>query len=442
MLRMKLGQALLIEDHRRLFRVVATAAFLNLLSGLLFILLVDHPVFDDKYNLPEAQRYAAEGISRDSIYRQTVSPGPSSFIWIAEAINLFPGRDLEMARLAVAASWVLLAAGVLFLSSRSGDPGLWYVSFLCTLVFPHAATATAVVLTEGPALLFCILGALIWTQAQQSRLVSISSALQCVLGGLFLGLSITCRQYYLTVLPAMMAVVFLEIRSRARVQDWRRIGTSVVSIFAAVLPVAVLYEIWKGLSSPASMGIWRTTVRFNATRPVVALFYVLLYLLPLTIIWVGRLRRKQFAIAAVSGIASAIALTPFRSMILQPGPLEAILHPALRFPSAHAVAFGCVTALLACNATSVMYVLGAERSKLLVSPLTVFATSCIVFFVIEQAGIGAGPGFFDRYILQIIPFVAIVIFSARPELSRVQIGALAAMWLLSQTMLWRYRFIV
>ncbi len=91
-------------------RATALALAANLCSALLFVVLVNEPVFDDAYSLRDALRYATEGIGARSLDSHVNAAGPGSYVWMA-----FPAWLLEptlsVLRGGVLASWVLLAAG-------------------------------------------------------------------------------------------------------------------------------------------------------------------------------------------------------------------------------------------------------------------------------------------------------------------------------------------
>ena len=63
------------------------------------------------------------------------------------------------------------------------------------------------------------------------------------------------------------------------------------------------------------------------------------------------------------------------------------------------------------------------------------------FFVGEQFGVGGDVPFYDRYILQLAPFLGLIAFFLIPKLTTSRATALAGMYLLSQEMLWRFLFI-
>jgi hypothetical protein len=64
----------------------------------------------------------------------------------------------------------------------------------------------------------------------------------------------------------------------------------------------------------------------------------------------------------------------------------------------------------------------------------------VLFFIAEQIGVGGNLPFYDRYVLQLAPFLGIIAFFALPRLTPARLLALAALSVLSHIMLWRFAF--
>ena len=175
---------------KKFVRLALILLILNALSAILFIGTVKRPVFDDANNFPDVHRYASEGVSVRSI-RQHINPtGPTSFIWMAIAVRLIGKNPLQDARIAVLLSWVLLGIGLFVGARYSRFPQLWYAALNVSLAFPHTLTATATVLTEGPAFLFGTLGALLWIESTARPKLTGWLVLSGTIGGLLMGLQL------------------------------------------------------------------------------------------------------------------------------------------------------------------------------------------------------------------------------------------------------------
>ena len=427
------------------YRLAVLLFALNVISALLFILFVNRQAYDDHYNLADVHRYASVGVSVDSIRAHINSAGPTSFIWMALAARWFPADELQISRAAILFSWLLLGAVILIGARYTRSPSLWYAALFATLAFPHAASATALVLTEGPALLFATLGTLLWIEFQSQPTYYLKLGPLGIAAGLSFGLAITCRQYYLALLPA--AVLFGLHKWRDRPPRARSVWVlpTLLSLVAAILPVLFLLFVWKGLSSPAmvsgrSYHRWTAAVGLNFYRPLVTCFYIALYSLPLTFPAMLRLRPDQrwraLLIAALGGFGAA----HFMSNLLQPGPFKSMIGTLSHAPRGQALLFGLIAGATAYNLVAVGLLLWERRTILIPSPLVLFSILAIVFFVLEQLGVQGNMPFYDRYVFQLAPFLGIMAFALMPRLNLARLLALGAMSILGHAMLWRYAF--
>jgi hypothetical protein len=299
------------------------------------------------------------------------------------------------------------------------------------------------VLTEGPALLFALLGSLVWVEFLSQPAINLKLEPLGIAAGLSIGLAITCRQYYLALLPAM--AVFALYQWRRRVPGARSvlILPTVLSLMAAMLPVLLLGLLWKSLSSPgmAPGNIYhhRTAiVGMNFGRPIVAAFYIALYALPLTFPAMLQLRSEWRWRALLIAVPGGLGATYFMSSLLQPGPFSSLIGTLARAPRSQSLLFGLVAVAVAYNFVAVCLLFWEQRTILLSSPLVIFSILVIVFFVAEQLGIQGNIYFYDRYVIQVAPFLGIVAFALLPELNWSRLLALGAMSVLGHGMLWRY----
>lgn len=421
-------------------RLALLFLILNLISSILFIYCDTRPVFDDSYNMSDVHAYATDGVSVSTIRAQKNAPGPTSFLWMATGVRLLGGDELRASRIAVLCSWILLGVTMIAGGRLSRCPELWCGALLFTLVFPHSAMSTATVLTEGPSLLFATLGALAWTEFMSTTTIGLGAVILGVMGGLSLGVAATCRQYHVALLASAVMVVSLH-RSRAAERRW--LGSVTLSLVIATIPIVVLLLIWKGITSPSmaagtSYSSYHAGPGFNVARPVVAGFYVLLYLLPLSFPAVVALhfsrRRPTLMAAAFAGVLAVF----FRSLLVQPGPLNGLIRAGSHLPAGATLVFGFIVGLTTYNAIAVGLTLWSRRVDVASCIPLQFALLTILFFVIEQAGVGGNIRFYDRYILQLAPFLGVISFWLFPKLTPARIVALIGLCVLSQFMLWRF----
>lgn len=418
---------------------------LNMLSAAAFIAVVPRPVYDDATNVVDASRYAREGVTEQSIRSHVNPTGPTSFIWMAAGIRLLGGDELRAARIAVLASWLLLSGGILLAADCCGSSELWYAALFTALVFPHTMTATGTLMTEGPALLVATLGAFAWTASMALPRMTAKGVTLALLGGLALGLAVTCRQYYLALLPAAALVALFQLRHRPAEDRPTWIFTVLCSLLLAAIPIVTLMLIWKGLSSPsmatgASYQQWRAAAGINPIRPLIASFYVGVYLMLITFPSPFRLPFARRWVTLACALAAGVGMAVFRERLVQPGPLHSLEKIAGVFWHGEFLVVGIVAALAFYNAAAFMVLLLEKRASLSVNPLVLFSMSVFMFFVLEQLGVGGNIPFYDRYVLQLAPFLGIVVFHALPGLKAPRLVTFALLAILSHALLWRNAF--
>jgi len=428
------------------YRLAAFLFLLNAISALLFIIFVNRMVYDDQYNLADVHRYAHEGVSADSLRAQMNPAGPTGFVWMALVARSFPTNELRSARTAILVSWILLGAVILIIGARyTRRPLPWYAAFFVTLSFPHAVSATALILTEGPALLFATLGSLLLVEFLSQPIYSAKLDPLGIAAGVSIGLAITSRQYYLTLLPAAALVALYQWRQRSAQarSDWAL--PTMQSLVAAIFPVLLLVIVWKGLLSPrmasgSSYPNWTAIVGVNFYRPIIAGFYIALYSLPFTFPAMQRFRPEHRWKGLFAAALGGFGATHFMSNLLQPGPFNSLIGLLSHANRVQSVFFGLVVGATIYNFVAVGLLFWEQRTILFSCPAVVFSMLAIVFFVAEQLGVQGNIPFYDRYVIQLAPFVGIIAFAIAPQVNLMRLFVLGAMSLLSHGMLWRYAF--
>ena len=355
------------------------------------------------------------------------------------------GEELRHARIAALLSWVLLLVGILIGARYSSFPQIWYAALLAALVSPHAVMATATVLTEGPALLFATLGSLLWIESASRPTATPSFLSLGILGGLSMGIAVTCRQYYLALFPAAALVAVFQLRGRGPKEKLFRALGIMLFLAVASAPVILLMMVWRDISSPGmatgvSYNNWRAGVGLNVFRPIVASFYSCFYLLPLTFPVLWRMRPAASWPALLFASLGGIVAACLRSSLLQPGPLHALVRAASRLPAGDFSLFGLIAGLTIYNAIAMGLLLWEKRDIVMSCPPLLFALLTAVFFVVEQLGVGGNLPLYDRYLLQIAPFLGVIAFTLIPQLTSARLLALTVMAAVSQFMLWHYAF--
>jgi hypothetical protein len=433
-------------DSAPSFRLAVLLLTLNLVSAAVFITLFNRPVYDDGFNLFDVHNYAAKGVTVETLRSQRNAPGPTSFVWMAAAVRLIGGNELRDSRIGALLSWLFLDTAVLLGARFSRNPELWYGALLVPLVFPHAVMATATVLTEGPALFFAVIGALAWTEFVSRANSGAITLLYGLLGGLFLGLSVTCRQYNLALLAAAVITVIQPLGTKVWAEGEKRpfVVRALLCLALSLLPILSLVLVWKGIASPSMESgasynmMYKASAGLNFTRPIIASLRIAVYLVPFTFPLVKRIkpmyRWLTFAIAVAGGLAAGY----WTESLLQPGPLNTIVGVAGRLVHSRALPFGLIAAAAIYNAIALGLTIWEERKLVWSSPLVAFSLLAILLFVGEQFGVGGNIPFYDRYVLQIAPFLGVIAFAFQAALDRARLFALITLSFFSHFMLWRY----
>jgi hypothetical protein len=429
-----------------LFRAVIVIFIINLISSVIFIISINRPVYDDGFNMYDVHQYATRGISIETVRAQKNAPGPTSFIWMAMATRIFGGSELRDARIGALVSWLLLGVCLLWGASFSRSPELWYGALLALLVFPHSVEASCTVLTEGPAVFFACVGALAWIIYVEQSEAQISSLLCGIVAGLFLGLSITCRQYNLALLlaAALVPAVQSAVSRTPQPIRVRWLTGAMVSLCVSLLPVVILFFAWKGITNPSIEsgssynGMYRASLGLNFVRPVIALSRISFYLFWLTfpaMFRVGSWRR--WVLLALSGL-SGVAAAHWHEALLEPGPLNTIVNAAGRIFNGPATALGLVTTLTSYNLMALLLILWERRDRFLASPVSLFSVLAVLAFIGEQFAVGGNIPFYDRYVMQIAPFLGVVAFTITASLDKLRLAVMIALSFFSHAVVWRY----
>jgi hypothetical protein len=423
-------------------RIIIVIFTCTILSAILFINLVNRPVYDDGFNIYDVHGYAQKGISSTSLRAQRNAPGPGSFAWMAAGVRLLHGEELRDARLASLASWILLVVGVLIAAPYTGFPQLWYAALLAALIFPHSAMATATLLTEGPAQLFAIMGVLVWIESISRPKITPSLFVLSSVAGLAMGLATISRQYYLALLPAAGAVALYQFRRRALSDGPPWMASVILSLVTAATPMLLLFHVWRGITSPSmaagiSYSNYQAGLGLNFLRPVVASFCIGFYLVPLTfpIMWQMQPRLRWRALLAAFFIG--MVAVRFRENIVNIGVLHSVIGTLSRLPLNGVIVFGFIAMVIIYNAIAFGLLVWEKRAIVLESPPILFALLIVLFYIWEQFGVGGNVPFYDRYVFPLAPFMGLLAFSLIPELTYPRLVVGLGMYLFGQGLLWR-----
>jgi len=92
------------------------------------------------------------------------------------------------------------------------------------------------------------------------------------------------------------------------------------------------------------------------------------------------------------------------------------------------------------NAIVIGLLVWQKRHTVLSCPPAIFALLTVAFFIVEQLGVGGNVPLYDRYLLQIAPFLGIIAFTLIPRLGFSRLLALGVMDAAAHVILWSHAF--
>ena len=128
------------------------------------------------------------------------------------------------------------------------------------------------------------------------------------------------------------------------------------------------------------------------------------------------------------------------SALLQPGPFNSVVGILSRTPRVQSLFFAMIVGATIYNLVAVVLMFWEKRTILFSCPPVAFSILAIVFFMAEQFGVQGNLPFYDRYVIQLAPFLGVAAFALLPKLSMSRLLVLGASSALGQYMLWRYAF--
>jgi hypothetical protein len=423
-------------------------------SALSFVLAVQAPVFDDLSNLQDVLRYSKQALSIDTLKQHVNPAGPFAYIWIALVGKLLGGQ-LWSFRLANALTMSMFG-GVLLGLCR------WY-PFVCSatcllFVNPYLPLASATILTEVPSLLLLISGTMLWLQGiseqgdARTKGNQFRSAAKLLVGGVLLGLSITGRQYYLVVLPAMAVVVLVVFMIGSQRPSRLGVVATLAGGFFAALPIIGLFTIWGGLTPPnmqeaISYSDSTAKIGLNPLRPVTTILYIGFYVLPVLILQRDMQLRVLLWLASFAIILAGliVLVVPQDYLWCAPklshacGPISSLYNIVVSKAPRLAPLYNGLIAFVGVSGF-LLFLRSAwlARSSIAKAPPIIFALVFLLSFVIEQVFVGGNIPFYERYILQISPILGLMLSAdARFAIDRAVIGAIPFL-IVGQFRLWQF----
>jgi hypothetical protein len=240
-------------------------------------------------------------------------------------------------------------------------------------------------------------------------------------------------------MACLLAIRFLKAPPLLRARNLSRVSTLV----SAVLLVLWLVLVWGGLSSPGmaagtSMPGWVARSGLNPERPLIALFYICVY--SLLLFWPalleGRIKAKVEWFIGGTLVTSAVILAGVQ--VVQAGPLKAVLDRVFGVGILQTIAASILAGIGAAALAQLVMLFHQRRDALMRSPFVLVSILVVVFFVAEQIAVGGNIPFYERYLLQIAPFLGMIRAFAIPRIRTADVAIWLAMAGAGQLMLWRY----
>jgi 4-amino-4-deoxy-L-arabinose transferase-like glycosyltransferase len=418
---------------------------LSLLSALLFISTCPTPVFDDLANMRDIQRYAADGVNGSTLAAHVNPAGPAGYIWAAvmgQAIAHLSGLPLLTgARLTVWLGWLVLFI-MICIMVRSGrerkGPAIAGAMYATILVAPHSGMSQALLLTEGPAVLFCVAACLFYLRAAENE--DQGSMRLWLLCGLLAGIAVIIRQYYLAVLPAFAAAVLFDADPKRGLA--RRLWRSLLMLAAASIPVAALVLVWGDLTSPgmvsgASYAGYKAKLGIDVLRPLDAALAVSVYsAMVLAPAGIAAARKVPFTIPLLLAIAAAVACA--FSRFPDEGPVHSICQLADSVMGHQLMRYAVVIVAVYLLSALALDLEPGELGQLWKDPGFRIASFALLLFIAEQFFVGGNIPFYDRYVMQYMPFIGLLAFRLLRHPRYAALAGYAGMFAISQMMLWRF----
>jgi hypothetical protein len=426
-----LPAAFVQKTIRNSYYFVGLMGCLSLISSLFFIFRCFPPKFDDAVNMVDVMMYLRRGFG--GIVDQVNAPGPVGFMWAAMGASI-ANNALFGARLSMWFAWLLLLTGYMLVEGKTGGRYPVVGFLLAALLCPHSNMSQALVLSEGPSLLFAGFGVITFVISSDRNQFTFQ-----MVGALLIGLAICTRQFYL----ALAAAVLLAFLIRELDKDFLFLTIRGACLGLIMLaPIAVVTVIWGGITSPnIRSGIaypdQNVDVGFSISRALTALGYFVIYtgIFTLPIVW-RRTRLANLVILSLvsCGVASAVMAG---GIFPAPGPIWSLLSKlqnitlGQNFVVAWTLIFGGAFITL----VSLSMINVETLHKRLFEVISVLFA---MLFFLEQIFVGGVP-FYERYMLIVMPFIGAVYSEAL-----VRTDVFLRWYLLpapiAYFMLWRYAF--
>jgi hypothetical protein len=401
--------------------------FVFCVISIIYVSTHNYPVFDDSFNLTDIKRYAQHGLNIKSIQQHANPAGLASYVWAGVIGKIF-GDNLVSYRLSMWMAWVLifLIFTLLQPNLENSPVPLFTFSILFLISDFYSLLAASTLLTEGPSLLFALTGFWILTisiQKDFTRQKPFIFTLN-VIASLLVGLAVISRIYYITLIPAMyltLAICFLH--DKTGVQKMLFYGISTVF---CIVPVVLLYLLWGGFTPPMLKQVYpmfSSHIGFNLNRILPPILYIGLYSFPILVAgWQREFISWHHLIFPVLLIAIINIQDVYVWRMGVPFVGTGFFDNVISILNQKNRLLGMIGSNLCIATGGLSFSIICEQCYRKLKKLPevslksddialVFGIMMLFFFCLEQILIQGNISFYERYMLQIYPFLGIVLFS-------------------------------
>jgi hypothetical protein len=420
--------------------IVSILLAVVLIPSVVFLQIMPVPTFDETYHLTDIYRYINLGINRETIYAQTTPTGPATHRWAALWGKLF-GSKLSTLRLSIWICWIAICLIFYKLFKQEHKDKLLF-SFLFLFTNPYASCLSGLVMTEAFGLM-AILAGVYYLQKSSYNPTDYFSLILC---GLCMGIAIVSRLYYICIIPCLAVCMLYMYRNNSYSRDLF-IKLSLLLLFA-IAPLFILYTIWGSITPPLfNKGeVFRNSKIYlgvNLLRPLSALLYVGIYCFPFFLIFNPKLLIKKWPFWPIAFLVSFfvtynVYLWRLERVHTGTGLIDALVTFAYKINGTVGTLAYFISVCVAAMGVLLLIHKSLISLKTHVSVIALFSYTLVLFFIIQQSFVSGQTPFYDRYLIQIAPFLGLITFDAKIKFDYRLLSLVIIYLIIGQFILWRF----
>ncbi|MFN8346804.1 MAG: hypothetical protein U0X91_17520 [Spirosomataceae bacterium] len=272
------------------------------------------------------------------------------------------------------------------------------------------------------------------------------SYLPLILCGLSMGIALISRLYYICIIPCLVFCLFYIYRNDKFSRNL--IIKISLPLLLSVAPLFVFYTIWGSLTPPLfNKGeVFRNSkiyLGLNLLRPLSALCYVGIYCFPFFAVFNPSLLIKKWPFWPIAGtvgffITRNVYLWRLERVHTGTGLIDAIVTSSYKLNDS----IGSLTYFVSVS-IAIMGVLllinkfiSSLREKEAI--LDIFSYTLVLLFIVQQTFVSGQTPFYDRYLIQIAPFLGLITFDKKIKFDYRLLSLVIIYLIIGQFILWRF----